>query len=423
MNKKLLAKILSAVLAVIFAFGVLITPATQVHAAASRKIAYLDMIEAAGTNFLKAQYEAKEIAYTSLEKSDLVPMYDDGNAIVGYILILDRDGSKDYVVIDTVLNKMDEFGFDSDELTDAFKNPEKLLYAGTLNYAYRENGQLKNLGGEVIDEKEFSKAVNSFKTVGAMAATRVNGWDGIIDWANIADRVNNWHNGKQNASIRTSYMYYLPGIYRGGVASNLEFIDQNVYNYYYNQSHGTNADGTCGPTAMANMFIYFDRQLGKTNALVNDNAHSTFTSFMYHTDWFNWTNWNWWNNTISGFRAVASQQGYNANVKAYSNANWSCFKYLLQDQNMPVYACFAVNTDYEGYWNHAVVVLGAEEFELKYSTSTSYWFFGWRERVTWHTEYLQYLRVIDGWYSSNSARFVDFNGYYTKSQAIGVGLN
>ena len=40
-----------------------------------------------------------------------------------------------------------------------------------------------------------------------------------------------------------------------------------------------------------------------------------------------------------------------------------------------------------------------------------------------HDEKYCYLQVVDGWDSSNSGRYLDFNGYYDVVKAIGFKLN
>ncbi len=40
-----------------------------------------------------------------------------------------------------------------------------------------------------------------------------------------------------------------------------------------------------------------------------------------------------------------------------------------------------------------------------------------------HDEKYCYLQVVDGWDSSNSGRYLDFNGYYYVVKAIGFKLN
>ena len=46
----------------------------------------------------------------------------------------------------------------------------------------------------------------------------------------------------------------------------------------------------------------------------------------------------------------------------------------------------------------------------------------WNKKTVKHTDKYRYLRVIDGWDTSNSGRYIDYNGYFTTICAIGFKL-
>lgn len=75
-----------------------------------------------------------------------------------------------------------------------------------------------------------------------------------------------------------------------------------------------------------------------------------------------------------------------------------------------------------GYFAHAVVTVGYEEFTHEYTTTEEYWLFGWKEKEVEHEDVYRYLRVIDGWSTSNNSRYVDFNGFYTTVKGIAFML-
>ena len=104
---------------------------------------------------------------------------------------------------------------------------------------------------------------------------------------------------------------------------------------------------------------------------------------------------------------MATATGYEYTMKKYSSASWNDFKTCIVDLKIPMYTYISVNTGTDTF-AHVVVAVGAEEFEHMYTTTEQYWLFGWHEKEVSHTDTYRYIRVIDGWDTSNSARSVSY---------------
>lgn len=73
----------------------------------------------------------------------------------------------------------------------------------------------------------------------------------------------------------------------------------------------------------------------------------------------------------------------------------------------------------DDWGGHAVLVVGFEEFEQAYEVEHSFLFIKW---TTTEYRYSRYLRVIDGWSSSNASRFIDCAGYWDTVTGRGVKI-
>jgi hypothetical protein len=169
---------------------------------------------------------------------------------------------------------------------------------------------------------------------------------------------------------------------------------------------------------MTNMAVYFE-WLGY-NGLMNDVAYDTFDWFVTDLNWFNWGN-NWWGNTKSSFKNYAKNRGHKYDITNYNNPNFNDFKKQIGNDR-PIYTYLNANQTNGTSWAHAVVTVGYEQFTHYYQVNEPYWFFGWHDKwVNKETNYY-YLRCIDGWSTSNSGHFIDFNNFYATIMASAFKL-
>lgn len=377
--------------------------------------------EEAGYSFLLAQYDCRCIEYESLEKQGAIDLYDNDNNVVAKMMVVDRDGELDYVVLDFIIDRVDEFGFDQSSFVEKFDGKEKILYAGTLNYAYYEDGILKDIDGNEIDEKVYFEIMDTFISYAQSVPERADPYAGFDSWTNIRNNAYDLPESTgYGGTVTNSSWSYIPGITVSGVNSKLNFKSQTSLNNAYNNAFDKSITGTCAAVAVTNMFIYYEYR-GFDNALFNDSVDDTFDRALTEINWFNWENSNWWNDTIAGLKSMAKKAGYDYSLTKYSTLDWDDVTSSIDD-DIPIFTYIGVDQTNGKYFAHAIVTVGYEEFTHTYTTTEEYWLFGWREREVENEDTYRYLRVIDGWNTSNQSRYIDFNGFYTTVKGIAFML-
>lgn len=279
-----------------------------------------------------------------------------------------------------------------------------------MNYAYYEEDVLLNSYKETIDKDSFEAILSNFLSNSTPQTPSLTPY---LSYSELqSDMYGIVPNSGLGGSIYNTDWKYLPGIYTSGVHSTITFQDQSVLNRNYFTKYGTSVSGTCAAVAIVNMLIYFE-YLGFEDAILSDDIDYTFHTVITELDWNNWTNLSWWDKTVSGMKSIAGLTGYEYNLTAYPILTWSNIVSEINAGN-PIWTY----VDNNNAVAHAVVTVGYEEFTHVYTTTEEYWLLGWHERVVEHSDEYRYLRVIDGWSSSNSSRYVDFNGYFTTVMGI-----
>ena len=74
----------------------------------------------------------------------------------------------------------------------------------------------------------------------------------------------------------------------------------------------------------------------------------------------------------------------------------------------------------EDWGGHAVLTVGYEKFDYEYEKKNSFLWWKW---TTIEHKYSKYLRVVDGWDTSNSDRFIDMSGYWDTVIGRGFSIN
>lgn len=370
--------------------------------------------EEIGYDFLLTQYELKNIEYENMEKRGSINLYDFDNRVIAKMMIVDRDGYVDYVVLNFIVDRVDEYGFNQSDFIAFLESKEQVYYAGAMNYAYYEEGVLFNGYEEIIDKNSFEAALSNFLSTSTPQAPSLTPY---LSYSNVqADMYGIVPNSGLGGSIDNTAWKYLSGIYTTGVHNSLSFQDQAVLNSNYATKYGTTVSGTCAVVAIVNMLIYYE-YLGFEDAIFSDDIDYTFNIVMTELDWNNWTNLSWWDKTVSGMKSIAERAGYEYDMTAYPILTWNNIVSEINSGNL-----IWTYIDNNNVVAHAVVTVGYEEFTHTYTTTEEYWLLGWHERVVEHSDEYRYLRVIDGWSSSNSSRYVDFNGYFTTVMGIAFML-
>lgn len=341
-------------------------------------------------NFLASQYNLKGYFYDDISVHTSTDLFDETENIVGKAVILNRDGEYDYVVINLITNQVDEFGFNEESVIEKFTADEKVYYGGALNYSVKSGNEYEDFNGTRISRSKFDTRTREFKKSANKVrnqASNPNG--GIISWTDVANR---------NSGNSNSDWSYLSGFNWNGVTgTGLIFSSQDAFNANYNSRYGINISGTCGPTAITNLFTYF-KWRGFGNALRNNSAQDTFERAMVLSKWNNGTKFS---DSRNALKSLASEQGYNYDIDTYFwGTNWNAYKASI-NKGRPILTELKT-----GDWGHELFVVGYEQFTYTYQVQVLWW---WETRTT---DYC-YLRVVDGYATSNSSRFVDYNGFYS----------
>ena len=389
-------------------FSILVFPSTAITVNA-QEIISASVYQDVAANFLEAQYEKRGITYNDAKVVLESDLYSSTEEVVAKAIVIERDGQYDYVILNIATAEIDEYAFNESEAYNKFS--QKVYYTGALNYYIQTENSFTHFDGKTrLTKTEFvnrskdieqkynktkSKAKRFTSDGNPLPVTTKDGWNGFYDWSSLSNF--NKTNGYSNSDWD-----YLTGINWNGITdSGLSFEDQNTFNSHF----GTN--NACGPTALTNMFIWFEymgieNENGNVNALLNDSVFDTFDRFrvlVHHTN----TGGTSRSEYDGALIAYATEQGYDYEINTGVDT-FEEFKTNIAN-DMPV----LTSIDLDGWGGHAVLVVGFEEFEQAYEVEHSILFIKW---TTTEYRYSRYLRVIDGWGSSNASRFIDCAGYW-----------
>ncbi len=409
-NSKICKKVMPLFLFILLLI-VCIAPSTTVFASASSDINFPNIYQNVAYNFFETQYSVRNIEYNDFSIALEADLYSSEEDIVAKAVVIQRDDAYDYVILNLATSEIDEFVFDDETAMDKFS--EKVYYTGVLNYYTKDNEIYHSLSNEesTYTQTEFNKLSNWINDKYAQLKENASklyrsdnnplpnpskdGWNGFYTWSDVSSFNNS--NGYSNSEWK-----YLDGINWNGItASGLQFMSQTTFNNRF----GT--DNACGPTALTNMFIWFQyknivNKNGYVNALRNGSAYDTFDRFRIlagHTN-SGGTSRSKYEGALKNY---ASEQGYNYEIRTGIDT-YDEFKDSIAN-GRPV----LTSIDLSGWGGHAVITVGCERFKHEYTKNHQFLWWKW---TTTETEYSNYLRVIDGWGSSNDSRFIDLKGYW-----------
>lgn len=412
MIKKMKKKFLT--LLFVFSF-VLVILSSNTNNVLAMEVVANNIYQEAALNFFKAQYEERNICYDNVEVALENNLYSDSEEVVAKAVVIRRDDELDYVILNIATANIDEFAFNETQAYEKFS--QKVYYSGVLNYYVKKNNQFHHFDNKkIISEKQFEKNSENIekkfklRKENAISFTNDNnpvlvntktGWNGFYNWTRIST-------ANTNNSYSNTDWDYITGITPSGVLSGLTFMSQDDFNDHFETNNA------CGPTALTNMFIWFDymnieNENNEVNALLNDNEFDTFDRFRTLVKHSNkdGTSRSKYNSALKNY---AKDQGYDYEIDTGVNS-FEEFKTNIEN-NMPI----LTSIDLDGWGGHAILVVGYEEFSQAYQVE---------HKVLWHSwttteyNYARYLRVIDGWDTSNDSRFIDFSGYWDTIEGRG----
>lgn len=372
----------------------------------------------AGMDFMCIQYSSKNIEYDNINKYDAIDLYDYNNQVIAKLLVINRDNNFDYVILDFVVDDVNGFGINENEFISEILSKEKIYYLGQSMFAYEENGVFFDFYGNEVS-KDLLEETN--KQMIKKAPKEVeSGYDGILSWSKIKERYT--VDGIYMDGYSNNSWDYIPGFDWNNVSGS-NYYGQSLLNYNYYVRHRETITGTCSATAMTNMAIYYD-SIGY-DSLINNNIYDTFDWFIDDTNWKNWGDEGiyWDTETNESFVNYANTLGYDYYLNINNSPSFDDFINEIGKDN-PIYTYIYAPQTNGTAWAHSVVTVGYEQFEYEYTEQVkSYWFFGWHYKTVTKYKYYNYLRVIDGWSTSNSAQYIDCNNFYSSIMLKSFGLS
>ena len=362
--------------------------------------------------FIDSYYKEKGIDNRHLLFVSEIDLFNYYNVVNGKAIIFENNGLFSYVVFNLLNNNIDEFAFDSYSFPTKFK--EKTYYSGCFDYYSLSNGKFVN------KENKMSLTNSQFKTINDERERKLkNNKQSDSDFGgnpNIPSSRNGYNGFYSFSKISTLggyYRYdnnYLWGFGPEWQTSSITFTSQTVYN-------GSTYDNSCGAVACTNMFLWYQKKNiknknGVVNCLKNNNTFDTFERFITLTEHSNTTGIN--NSKINdALIKYAKEQEYNYEIDRYVDT-FEEFKENI-DAQMPILTYAKIGD----WYGHFVVVVGYESFCQEYKESHS---FLWHNWTTTEYRYANYLRVIDGWNTSNDCRYIDASGYWDKLEGRGFTI-
>jgi len=365
------------------ASGIFVVTQRQLTARASSDICHIELAR----DFISFQHRLRDIEYDNIEIYTAVNLYDAEHEVVASAVILYRDGEFDYVVMNLITEQIDEWGINEQEVVAHFKSGERIYFGGALTYSVRDGHEYVDFNGTRLDgaeftrrSREFGEATRRYRNESRRRRTITSSdiENGFLSWADIVAR--------HHSSV-TVGLGYLQGINWNGITgSGLSFASQSTLNQFHLFRHGVAVTGTCGPVMQVNLLIYL--QWRGFNVLTNGSIHDTFDRALILSDWRPPTGGTLFRNNRDATRAMIRERGYNYVMHTFGSA----FAGFRDSINRGHPAMMEIHR--AGNQGHGVVVVGYEHFRQG-------------------TTNFHYLRVIDGWGTSNASRFVNFNGFFS----------
>lgn len=375
--KKILCFMLTAVM--------LLSMTTSVFAAGIVPVENTELITVkecylAGEKWISANYDNETII------SSIIPIKSLDDEINGYCINFSKSGTPmGYLVLNAAkysTSYIREFAFSGNgiyeqliESSNIDANTEEAIYS-TNPYEYA----LK------FTEAGISKIYNCDATVLSM------------DAAKTAYITNSSAYETQTADTRSSNEkeeYYDSFFYGSSLTSYKDANDKVIpgadeFTPYKMSTlrTGTNT-GNCGPTAATNLVaLYYSK--GKTNILVDGNINKTYKELVTAVSFDeNGTSGTQYSNLQSGVKSYVKGRSYNITVSDYLFDTWANFKGDFDNNKSNIIFIEGNKKDDNGNWitvGHFVIGVGYRIMN----------------------DGTKYVRVYDGWYSSNN-RFLQFD--------------
>ena len=388
----------------------------SVFAAGTDDVNIPDIYKQIALNFFEQQYDELNLEYGNFDVELEADLFDSEENVVAKAIVVNRDDKYDYVVLNLTTSQIDEFGFDEPTALEKYSN--KTYYTGLLNYFTFEKNKFESSATHELFSvsafKKLSKTItekyNNFINKASkifrcnnipLPDARKTGFNGFYDYAYVDGY--NTGNGYEFYDCK-----FHPGILSGCADYDIRFKSQSVFNNYF----GTR--NSCGPTAFTNLCIYLNwREIsnrdGEVNVLRLNSEFETFKRFRELTNHDN--DKGTANSTYAGaFQKYAEEQNYNCRVVP-NLTKFEQFKEYLDNYNAIITSIGLYSSEDSDSFGHAVLTLGYLQYRYEYQVQHQVL---WHKWTTTEYKYSNYLRVIDGWGTSNEGMYISFSNYWDR---------
>lgn len=360
----------------------------------------------AGVTFMTQQYYNEGID-ADIDVYTVLPLLDENDDIIAKMMVFDRDGEYDYVVLNFIVDYIDEYGFSQQDFVSYLLSYDNVYYAGNMNFVVESDGIYYDSYGNIADKSTFDSDIVIYKSY----VSSLYSSDSSVNEIDIYENFYYWYDvPAYNITYDYSASNYITGITSTGVANGLDFQNQTDLNNDYNDTNGTAISGTCTSVALTNLCIYYDyvgelNNYSAVNILMNNSVYQTFNHFIYalsadgtysasHSD------------GVWAFVDYLQLQSYSYsyNYLGYF-ADWDDIVDTIDD-NDPILAAIGYYKAPDDTGNntggHAILIVGYSEYE--YYGNISIWAAG-----VPNISIEKYVRVVDGWSTADSGRYIAYD--------------
>lgn len=362
------------------------TNATPIETVDNEKYITVDDCCVAGKKWIIANYpEGTEI-------KNIIPIQDLDNRLVGYCINFSTNGfDAGYLVLNAdkyAESYVKEFALDGSGIFD------------TLVEKIPSKGRTSTVTAPVIySTNPYQYAIKysqGNKELFYNSDCRVMDYASEIEIYEQGDSLNYVELSQQSDDGQSKEEYYKSFFNESDLTAYSWSEDKSIpyAEYFIPFTMGALVDGSnkgnCGPTAAMNICKYYKEKRSKTNMYLNDSVTDTYSALVDAVEFDrNGKDGTYYDKLQSGLKSYINGRGYTAKIGDYWFDWWSDFK-----------------RDFDGGYPNLIFIQGN-----KYDTTTKSWItvghfvVGIGYRVSSDGE--QYVRVCDGWYTSNE-RYVLF---------------
>ncbi len=282
-----------------------------------------------------------------------------------------------------VTELIDEYAFDNNRKAEYFNASGELYYAGPMSYYRIEENQANFFAntGSISEYEDILQDVKDYREYSEQRLKNQNCPDGVSFQSDYDDyAMLNWNDliAKNGDGYFVSDGKMLKGISNTTISgSNLSFVSTGDFS----------EDNNCGPVALTNLMIYLNYRDGK-NTILNNSKTDTYNDLRVRCKHSEKNGTTQSNEYAAGLEYIYNCGYTDINLVGVNN-DIEAYKWAIE-RDMPMISFLPKKGLFGSLHGHFVVTLGYQQL---YNSSKD--------------KYLNYIRIIDGWYTKHSGQYVD----------------